>query len=189
MKTWLKILITVILTTAIVGGGTYYYMSRKATRDKNNLQTQIDDLNKQVATLKTATTAATPATVADAWKNYANTTYGFTLTFNDLWKGATIISGTKTDPNAVDELYLWVPTTDKTWQTTKAGYWYPIIISVYTPDNWNTVQNQAIEGAPTFLGQTASYVFGYNQSQADPKDGAAIFANITALMKTFVLTK
>ncbi|MCX6812044.1 MAG: PsbP-related protein [Candidatus Berkelbacteria bacterium] len=86
MKTWLKILIAVVLTIIIVGGGTYYYMQRKLTNDKNNLQSQIDSLNKQIKDLQTTSSTSSTSTTATTdptagWKTYTNSTYGFSFKY------------------------------------------------------------------------------------------------------------
>lgn len=50
MKTIWVVLITLVATAVIVGGGSYYFLNKKATNDKNSLQSQIDDLNAKLAT-------------------------------------------------------------------------------------------------------------------------------------------
>ena len=51
MKTWIKVLLTVIITVSVVGYVTYYLANKKATTDKKNLQSQVDDLNSKIAKL------------------------------------------------------------------------------------------------------------------------------------------
>jgi len=48
MKTFWIVLITLIVTAGIIGGGGWWYMQAKAEKEKKSLQTQIDDLTKQV---------------------------------------------------------------------------------------------------------------------------------------------
>ncbi|HLC44068.1 MAG TPA: PsbP-related protein [Patescibacteria group bacterium] len=92
MKPWLKVLITIIITGGIVGSVTYYLVQKKATTDKNSLQSQIDDLNKKLAatnaaiTAATSTTSTTSSTTATTdptaeWKTYTNTTYRFSFKY------------------------------------------------------------------------------------------------------------
>ncbi len=191
MSNFWKIFISVVVTIVIVGGGVFYVMQKQIDSVRADNQVKMDDLNKQIASLKSTAKApvvsssATPATTATSWKNYSNSKYGFSLTFNDLEQGYVVASGKINDPNATDELYIWLPTADKTWTTDKAGYWYPIVISVYTPENWAKNQAEAIEEAATKLGENANYVFGYNQAQADPTDGAKIFADIKNIVASF----
>ncbi len=81
MSNFWKIFITIIITAAIIGGGGYWYMNKKANDDKAKLQSQIDDLNKQVAELKaTSSTSATTDETAN-WKTYTNSTYGFSFKY------------------------------------------------------------------------------------------------------------
>jgi hypothetical protein len=94
MKPIWTIVISFVATAGIVGGGTYYLVNSKATKDKNNLQTQITDLNKKMAdteksladaqstTMPTATTTTSSATdETESWKTYSNTAYGFSLKY------------------------------------------------------------------------------------------------------------
>lgn len=60
MKSLRIVLITIIIAGGLVSGGTYYAMNKKATKDKNALQSQINDLNKKVAD--------TIANSIDSWK-------------------------------------------------------------------------------------------------------------------------
>lgn len=52
MKTFWVVLITLIVTAGLVGGGGWWYMKNKADKEKEDLQTQIDGLNKQINELK-----------------------------------------------------------------------------------------------------------------------------------------
>ncbi|MDO8444387.1 MAG: hypothetical protein Q7S80_02700 [bacterium] len=88
MKTWIKVLMTVIVTGGIVGYGAYYFVNKTATADKKNLQTQIDDLNKKITDANTALTAAQATTSTTAttdptagWKTYTNSTYGYSFKY------------------------------------------------------------------------------------------------------------
>lgn len=90
MKPIWTILITVLVTGGLVGGGTYYYLNDKATKDKNTLQSQINDLNKKVAdaekSLADAEAAATATTTTATdetanWKTYTNDKYGYSIKF------------------------------------------------------------------------------------------------------------
>jgi len=64
MKPLIKGLIAIMVTGGIVGGATYFVVNKKATTDKNNLQTQIDDISRDLSDTKTA--------LATAWEE-ANT--------------------------------------------------------------------------------------------------------------------
>ncbi|MCX6812602.1 MAG: PsbP-related protein [Candidatus Berkelbacteria bacterium] len=99
MKPVWMIVISVVITAGVIGGGTYYLVNSKATKDKDNLQSQITDLNKKVAdaeqslaTAQSATATTTPtttpttstATTTDPtaeWKTYTNATYKFSVKY------------------------------------------------------------------------------------------------------------
>lgn len=76
MKTWIKALFAVILISGVAGGGTYYFVNKKANTDKNNLQSQIDNLNTKLAATTTSLAAAQAAkTLADEtadWSSYTS---------------------------------------------------------------------------------------------------------------------
>ena len=59
MRTFLTILITAIITAGLIGGGGWWYMHAKAEKEKKDLQTQIDDLNKQINDLKASQQSST----------------------------------------------------------------------------------------------------------------------------------
>lgn len=196
MSTFWKIFITAAVSVVVVGGGTFYVMQRQINNIRSDNQAKIDGLNKQIAGMKStksttttpsAAATTTPAATTTDWKSYTNAKYNFSLTFNDLWKGYVVATGTNNDTNAIDALYVWTPTTDKTWTTDKAGFWSPVIISVYTPTGWAANQALANEESATLLGHNANYYFGYSQAQANPTDGSKIFADIKTLMATFKL--
>jgi|GEM_PF-1103854 len=107
MKTWLKVLLTIFVTAGIVGYGTYYFVNKNAVKDKNNLQSQIDDLNEilsdaktELATLQSTTnttsstsssstsssnTTTTTDPTAD-WKTYTNTQYKYSVKYPATWQ-------------------------------------------------------------------------------------------------------
>ena len=84
-----KYIITGVVTATVIGGGGWYYMDRSATKEKNELQSQISDLQKQVKDLAakesaTPSSTITPSATTDetaSWKTYTNSTYGFTFKY------------------------------------------------------------------------------------------------------------
>ena len=98
---------------------------------------------------------------------YQNTQYGFNFALPLSWQGYTIVSSTW-DGNLVDsqpsqsvtgpEISIRHPL----WTTDVPRQDIPIM--VFTPDQWNLIQQQklavgAAPVAPSMLGQNASYVF------------------------------
>jgi len=81
MKTIWVVLITFVVSALAIGGGTYYFTNANAKIDKDNLQSQITELNNKitVAEKKLAdaeATAETSSTTTDnkteTWKTYTN---------------------------------------------------------------------------------------------------------------------
>lgn len=64
MRTFWIVLITLIVTAGLVGGGGWWYMKNKAAKEKKDLQTQIDNLNKQINELKSSSSTSTSASTA-----------------------------------------------------------------------------------------------------------------------------
>ena len=85
-----------VLVAIVFGGGAYAYVNNKATKEKNDLQTQITDLQKQVATSgttsgttsATTTPSSTTSTTTDEtvnWKTYTNDTEGYSVKYPSNW--------------------------------------------------------------------------------------------------------
>jgi hypothetical protein len=97
MKPAWTIIISVVLTLAIIGAAGYFYGYKKVTNEKNNLQSQVNDLDAKVNDLKSAASApaATTGSTSTAittdtsetanWKTYSNTSYGMTFKYPDTW--------------------------------------------------------------------------------------------------------
>ncbi|PIS07358.1 hypothetical protein COT78_03935 [Candidatus Berkelbacteria bacterium CG10_big_fil_rev_8_21_14_0_10_43_13] len=190
MKPWIKGLIVVIVTGGIVGGATYYLVNKNATTDKNDLQAQIDDLNKKVSNTETAlataqaatsysgtvtTSSTTPAVVTATtdWKSYANSTYGFSFTFpNDNWKNYVLVSKTPTSDSQTKSLYFCLTSTDKTWNDSicAKGSGAPLAIGVYTKAQWNVVASDDTPESQSKIDENANYVFTISHWQDGPAD-------------------
>lgn len=120
MSTFWKVFISVVATIIVIGGGVYYVMQRQIDSIRNDNLKQIDDLNKQIKTLKPTTSATTtPATTTDEtanWKTYSNSTYGFSFKYpatftvaDELNKtGNWTVAKTLKVSNSTDSLDLWV---------------------------------------------------------------------------------
>lgn len=98
MKAIWIVVISVVATVVIAGGGTYYLVNAKATKDKDNLQSQITDLNKKIddsqvalvaAEATSAGTAATTTTVTPdptaGWSTFSDATLGFSIKYPTTW--------------------------------------------------------------------------------------------------------
>lgn len=187
MKQQWIILITVVATAILVGGGTYLYVNAKAVKDRDNLQSELDNLkanantnvavansnentNTAVVTNSNTNINANTNAVVD-WKAYTNTTYGFTLTLpNDAWKNYKVISYSPTDNVATKYLYFAVPTTDANWSELRGekGYASPIAVAVYTIAQWTAAQDDPLVGEP--VGQNSKYVYTIDGWQDSPTD-------------------
>lgn len=94
----LQMIVLIVLAVMIAGGGVWYYMDKKASDDKAALQTQINDLGKQVSDLKTGSTTSTTTnttnSTADAtssWKTYTNAEVGFSFKYPANWSEPNLI--------------------------------------------------------------------------------------------------
>jgi len=85
------ITLLILLTAVVFGGGAYAYVNNKATKEKNDLNAQITDLQKQVATSGATATTTTPNSSTSAidetasWKTYTNDKYGFSFKYPNTY--------------------------------------------------------------------------------------------------------
>lgn len=215
MKPFWIVIITVIVTGGIIGGGGYYYLNRKHVKEKNDLQSQIDDLNAKISAAQTAlstTSTSTTSTTADAtagWKTYTNPTYGFTIEYPSEYIANEIGSFSANDGVAIDS-------------STTGGYEQPHLISVEAEQSALSIDDYVSKAAKdgafgsaakiTFAGQTAyegndqgmqilygilvkkgSYVYhfvldsGNKETLAQNKAGLTTIQN--SILSTFQFTK
>ncbi len=190
-KTWLWILIAVILTAIIVGGGVYYWQNKKATDAKNDLNNQITNLQNQINTLKSTNSTSTvtnptssssannasdtnTSSTANNPKIYTNTDYGFQLTFDsDLWNNYIIQKFHKEATDilpAYDDYYVYIPDSSSKVYTNydKAGYTYPMVVSVYPVNTYNDwdVNKEGIK--PILIGTNGQYAITYSHWNGGP---------------------
>jgi len=193
-KTWI-VIITIIITAVVTAGGAYYCLNNKAEKEKAELQTQIDELKdhidqleRQILSLQkadsdsTSTTTTTDKT-AD-WKTYTNAKYGFTLTFNDIWKNYEFISK-DVDDGGEDTLYACIPTKSTIWNDIKPGVFCPFAISIIKISEWDTFQSLNDPIIPTEIGRNSSYIFAESPAQDNPEDGSAAMGDINNIIETF----
>lgn len=197
MTTVWKIVIAIVVTLVVVGGGTYYYMNQKATSEKDELQSQIDELNSQIEDLQAETTTAvstessspvtnspTTATTSD-WKNYSNTKYDFSLTFNDLWKNYEIVEKSPDDSTATAYLYTCVPTISSSWSDQKSGMFCPFSITVVSLSGKSAFEQANDPMIPKYLGANSSYAFYTGSAQDRPDDDVAVMNDSQNIIATF----
>lgn len=124
--------------------------------------------------------------------------YGFSMTFGDKWNGYKIkqVLQKDMDPQpgyALVTCYFEMPTTstEEVWTTASidhdAKYASLFAVSVYTPAQWLTAQEEA--NKPTKLGETADYVWGWSQAQAVPTDLEAVYADAKNVVATFAIVQ
>lgn len=115
MKNIWLIIITIVLTSAVVGGGTYYFVNSKAEKDKKELNSQISDLNNKISAAQTAldqtttptTSTGTTATTDETanWKTYTNDTYNYSIKYDTGWTVAAD-QGKGSEPNRLSWVEL-----------------------------------------------------------------------------------
>ncbi len=206
MKPWLRVTLLVLIVAGLAGGLTYRAVNNKATKDKNNLQSQIDDLNKKLSdtqslltvaknaastansTSTSSATTTTPSTTSTTWKNYSNTTYGFSFTFpNDYWKDYSVISKTPTTDTATKSIYFCLVSTNKTWNDNicAKGSASPLAIGVYTKAQWAVVASQDTPESQMKIGENANYVFTLSHWQDGPSDLTSLNLGFDAISASF----
>lgn len=103
MRKQFAIMVVIMITAGLVGGATFYLVDAKNTKDKEALQSQINDLSAKLANNVNTNTNAVVATNSNVntnatisptagWKTYTNSTYKYsfkypaTYTINELAK-------------------------------------------------------------------------------------------------------
>lgn len=199
-------MLVVLVVAVLVGGLTYYFVNKKATADKSNLQTQIDDLNKKVvdtqslltvaknaastakSTSASSMTTTTTSTTSTSWKNYSNTAYGFSFIFpNDYWKDYTVVAQTPTTDDSTKSIYFCLSSTDKAWNDNicAKGSGSPLAIGVYTKAQWAVVASQDTPESQMKIGENASHVFTMSHWQDGPADLTALNLGFDAISASF----
>jgi hypothetical protein len=99
---------------------------------------------------------------------YRNTEYGFTFNLPQSWKGYTIVNeqwtGTPVDSSGTQQNVTGPQIIIRNPNWTSADPYQDIPIMIFTPDQWDLVQqgNLAVSAAPfppTEIGSNAKYVF------------------------------
>lgn len=126
------------------------------------------------------TPAPAPVTMAPAGISkdivYTNSTYGFTITLPQTWKGYVTKSRTLDwgTPGTSDSLDFGFAAQDSLFN-----------ISIHTKAQWQAIK--AGEGpTPTYLGENAKYIFGYATAQFAANDAMiARMKETQGILKTF----
>ncbi len=117
-----------------------------------------------ISTTPPSSTTTTPPTQ----NVYTNSQYGFQMTFPASWNGFTIATSSWTG-NRIDGVetfaaYTGPRVTFKNPQTTPQQEWQDIPIMVFTPSQWDLVEQEklAVSAAPigpAKVGENAQYIF------------------------------
>jgi len=187
-----------VIVVAVFGGGVYAYVNSKTEKEKKDLNAQITEFQNEVSSAKTATTTAPSPSIsaiapsvntATDWKGYKNTKYGFSLTFNDLWKNYQIVEKKPDDKTALAYLYVCVPTTSSIWRDVQAGVFCPFSITVVNAGNYEEFKQANDPIIPTYINKNSSYVFSYSTAQDRPDDGVSVMNDLKNIVATFKLTQ
>jgi len=169
--------------------GNYVYNLSFATNNKDTLADLKSGLSttqkNMLKTFKFTSTSTSTTTSTDL--TYTNSTYGLTMTFPAAWKGYKFKEANL--EGATITYYVEVPTTDKSAtgdSTADAGYYSPFAISVYTLDQWNTVE--ASEGPKdTLITKNDQYAFGWSQANGVPPSDFTMSKDIQTIIDSFKL--
>jgi len=175
-----KIIITIILFILVIGGsvGVWYWQYSLNKKQKVENEKKIEELQREVNELtkvtkekdvEEETTQVIPAIPAAAdWKTYNNTQFGFKLTFPESWKGY------KAKVEQEKYIYFELPTSDPNFAdsntTQDAGYVSMFAISAYPIAEWNAIPDEEKQMEGPIIGQTATHVYTWGQSQAGSED-------------------
>jgi len=119
----------------------------------------------------------TKTSVADSWKVFQNTKYGFQITFSDVWQGYQAKENSSLPDQALYRLDF-----------TLKGDVVPLSVVVYERSVWDTLPENTRRF--TEVARNDDYVFVYSTWESTP----AAFSTLTEkeianVLKTFKLTK
>lgn len=115
----------------------------------------------------TPSTTVIPSTNSSDWHIYQNTSYGFQITFSDIWKGYSIQQDTVPKPQVEAQYSFFLPTTDPKYE--KSGKRAsPLVLYVYKDSNWNDTTKAAF--VQTQLANCSGFVFTYSTWEEPPLD-------------------
>lgn len=85
MSTFWKIFISMVVATLVAGGGIFYIMQRQINSIRDDNQAKMDDLNKQIATLKSTTSTSTTTDATADWKTYTSIKNSYLIKYPSDW--------------------------------------------------------------------------------------------------------
>lgn len=158
--------------------------------------TKITVIEKQTGWVKTTFEGKTGWVSADFTQAtdplvYANTTYGFGLTFKPDWAGYKFIEYKHQGSTTLATYYVCLPTTDKVWDETMSGipkgYASLFVMGIYTKAEWT--KQAGGEMLPAKLGESDKYVYTYLPGQAFADGLGTQYGEVKDIIKTFELLK
>lgn len=199
-----KVIPIIIFMTIVFGTYAYLYIIHDRVENKeaqnhgyNTSTSEIETSNPSTNTTNTdnEVAATEESSVLSDWKTYKNTKYGFSLTFNDLWKNYRIIErkpdserdGAAIISNVAAYLYVCVPTISDTWSDEASGVYCPFAITAIKAANY---EKYAAEDPLVghYINRNSSYAFTYNKAQGRPEnDGEAVISDSDNIISTFKL--
>ncbi len=198
---WGRVIITTILalSTAVVFLSLGYWAGTMQGEEDaaTEAETSATAVVSSTATTSASTTASTVST-AD-WKTYTNSEYGFSLTFNDKWKGYEVINRDSFTGSGKAMYDIYMPTTSKVWQSEKANYASMFVITIYDRIAYNKllaeVNTESDDPSElsfsTKLAENANYVATVSYGQDYPQDliDAGLDKNSQVIASTFQFVK
>jgi hypothetical protein len=181
--TSLKVVL-LVFAIVLIGALSYLVWAQNTASDATDYSAAM---TKKTTTSTPSTSSTTPSTTktddTDSWKTYADSDYGFTLTFGDLWKGYKV----KKFNGVTGALMTYSFTTPfsgiEASDINDAGYYALFTVTVRTKDQYNALENKGV-----LLGTSSSYVFTYAVSQESVETLKALQADVTNVASTFKLS-
>ena len=175
----------IVLAIVIIGGGLYYYFGIYKG-SKTTVTASPTPTKSTVASPSAKNSPTSSPTKSPSDLTYTNTKYGFTLTFPATWEGYKMKEANL--DGAVITYYVNMPTKDNTEEdsTQFASYFSPFAITVYTLDQWNTLEGS--EGPhDTLITKSATYAFGWSHANGIPPSDWTKDSDIAGVIASFKL--
>jgi len=127
------VILIILLSIVISSGGTYLFVDNESSKEESNLQSQINDLEKQLTILKNSSVTDETAN----WKTYTNTKYGFSFKYPKEWESTKKEETKETSLGTMgNELVLKVTFSDPSQKTNEITSQNPlnnIFVRVFKP--------------------------------------------------------